>query len=266
MNQFLAVWRLTLYQFFNSKRRWATLLMFILPIGVSLFVSRVNDGGAAETYSTIINQLYISLIIPFACFYLGSSLITDEIENKTLVYLWTRPLDKGLLTIFKFITVIPILCIFVLTCVCGAYAVSFSKLGLESFFSELDFIIWDFRALCISGIVYGSLGVLTAVLFKKPMAWGMVYIFFWDLLVSGFPGSLKWLSVRYYTLNLSTHPQKGQIDFPLANLFKLLKADAPPTATQAITIMVLASIAMLSIAAYTVRMKEFSADDPARNQ
>lgn len=264
MNALFAIWNLTCYQFFNRKKIISTLLTFIAPSIIAYLISRTTSDNATESYSIIVNQVLISIVIPFSAFYWGSSLLTDEIDNKTLVYLWTRPNSRQSIVIFKFLCIIPFIILLTTLSLITAYLSSFGGIGIETVFSELGYVLWDSRALILAGIVYAALGSLVSSLFKKPLAWGLFYIFFWDPVVSALPGSLKLLSVRYYTLNLSTHPERGQLDFPIADMLKMLKPDSPPSAIQSILTLIIAAIFLVTFTAYRASQKEYASDDPAR--
>jgi hypothetical protein len=83
------------------------LLAVILRIVDTLHASGFRVNGAAVGGSTIFGMmiwlLFIRFIVPVLGVFYGTSLIADEVEDKTITYLFTRPIPRRSIVMGKFI-------------------------------------------------------------------------------------------------------------------------------------------------------------------
>ena len=65
----------------------------VMPAG-SLRINGQSVGGAA-IFGLMIWRLYVRFIVPILGVFYGTALIADEVEDKTITYLFTRPIPRG---------------------------------------------------------------------------------------------------------------------------------------------------------------------------
>lgn len=99
-NLLAAAWKLTNYKLFAGRRILVALFVFASPVALCaliLFLARkdIPVGRVGEMYTTSIQTIYVMVLLPFVAIFWGSTLLSDEVENKTLVYLWTRPAGRA---------------------------------------------------------------------------------------------------------------------------------------------------------------------------
>src|SRR6266850_7491886 len=70
-----------------------------------LDVLRINrEGvGGAGMFGMMIWILYLRFIVPALGVFYGTSLIADEVEDKTITYLFTRPIQRGSIVMGKYL-------------------------------------------------------------------------------------------------------------------------------------------------------------------
>ena len=68
--------------------------------GVWRQINGVKMGGVA-IFGMMIWLLYIRFIVPVLGVFYGTSLIADEVDDKTITYLFTRPVRRGAVVVGK---------------------------------------------------------------------------------------------------------------------------------------------------------------------
>ena len=66
---------------------------------------RINGGAVsgASIFGLMIWLLYVRFIVPILGVFYGTSLIADEVEDRTLTYLFTRPIPRAAVIIGKYL-------------------------------------------------------------------------------------------------------------------------------------------------------------------
>lgn len=139
--------------------------------------------------------MYLNFLMPLFTLAYASGAMGVERESRTMIWLLTRPLPRWAIYLAKFLGVLP-WCL--LTSVGG-----FVVLGLAGG-SELGHraIATYWPAALAGTIAFSGLFHLIGALFRRPAIVGLVYIFFFELLVANIPGSLKQISLNYYVKSL----------------------------------------------------------------
>lgn len=255
--------RLTNYQLFSGKRLLVTLAVFAGPIILVAVTSFFKHLGAPdETYAEMVMGLYAMIIIPFLGVYWGSLLLSDEIEGKTLVYIWTRPAGRAPVFLWKFVFMAFWLAVLIALSLTGVYITAHFSGGVSSIQRDILTIVWDVRALTMGALAYASFGLLLAVLLKKPIVVGLLYVCFIDGFVQVLPGFLKRLSLRHYIFVLSTHSKYDQA----SGGFWQLLGEGAATEDEALFTLALVTLIFLFLTSLLLGRREFLGDDPARSQ
>ncbi len=66
---------------------------------------RINGGAVsgAGIFGLMIWLLYVRFIVPILGVFYGTSLIADEVEDRTITYLFTRPIQRGAVLVGKYV-------------------------------------------------------------------------------------------------------------------------------------------------------------------
>jgi ABC-2 type transport system permease protein len=262
LNTFAAAWKLTCYQLLSKKQLWFTCILLIVPIVASLAVRQGVRFNPDLAYPRMVGMLLANVLIPFVGLLWGTTLLTDEIDGKTLVYLWTRPHGRATLFAARALLLAVCLAIFSFTAVTSVYLCIFAgQKSVDNLWSNAAMIIWDTRALALGATAYAAAGLLLASLFKRALVVGLVYVYAIDGVSQVLPGFLRKLSLRHYVLSLTTHPD---VQRP-KGVLKLLEISNTPE-TEAILTLVIVACIMTGIGIYILLNREFLGDDPARTQ
>jgi ABC-2 type transport system permease protein len=217
--------------------------------GVQINGARVGGGAI---FGMMIWLLYLRFIIPVLGVFYGTSLIADEIDDKTITYLFVRPIPRRAVLLGKYLAYLACTILLVLPSVMIVFFLVV-PIGGGSIAAAFPSLLADLAMLAIGLASYGALFAWVGTRLKRPLVIGLVFAFGWEPGVLLFPGYLKKLTVAYYLQALVTHemPQDSAVSM-LMQLFH----EVP---TLAMSLISLALIVLLTLwaAGRAVESKEY---------
>jgi ABC-2 type transport system permease protein len=180
----------------------------VITLLVAAFVAVVTGYAGAQNIepledgTDLLDTLILFFFMPVMAMIYGSSLIRDEIDDKSITHVATAPLDRGFSYVGYYIP---------LAVAVAISMVIINTAGFLAFFAQNDLgaeavEIWlEFTALVIIGsFVYSSLFLGVSILFKKPVFFGLFYAFIWEGFIGSLPGAIQKASVKYYLRSLGS--------------------------------------------------------------
>ena len=191
-------------------------LAVILRIVDTLHASGFRVNGAAVGGSAIFGMmvwlLFIRFIVPVLGVFYGTSLIADEVEDKTITYLFTRPIPRRAVLYGKFMAYLACTVLLVLPSVMLVFFLIVPT-GGGSIGEAFPGLAADLGMLIVGLASYGAVFALVGTRLKRPLVVGLVFAFGWEPTVLLLPGYLKRLTVAYYMQALVKHemPQDSAV-------------------------------------------------------
>jgi ABC-2 type transport system permease protein len=150
--------------------------------------------------------------VPVLGVFYGTSLIADEIDDKTITYLFTRPIPRRAVLLGKYLAYLACTTLLVLPSVVIVFFLV-APTGGGSIAAAFPSLAADLAMLAIGLAAYGAVFAWVGTRLKRPLVAGLVFAFGWEPAVLLFPGYLKRLTVAYYLQALVTHemPQDSAI-------------------------------------------------------
>jgi ABC-type transport system involved in multi-copper enzyme maturation permease subunit len=169
----------------------------------------VHMGGAAiiagpSIFGLFIWLLYLRFIVPVLGVFYGTSLIADEVEDKTITYLFTRPIARGAVVVGKYLAYLAATVLVVLPSVMLLYFLVVPT-GGGSLAKAFPALVKDLGLLGLGLAVYGALFAWVGSQFRYPLVTGLVFAFGWEQGILLVPGYLKRLTIAYYIQGLVPH-------------------------------------------------------------
>jgi ABC-2 type transport system permease protein len=203
-------------------------LLALIVKGVEMFgmsALRVNGQrvGGFGIFGMIIWWLFLRFIVPVLGVFYGTALMADEVEDKTITYLFTRPIPRGAVLIGKYLAYLACTILVVLPAVMIVYFLLVPLSELPGTFGKL---VIDLALLGLGLAVYGGVFAFVGAFFKRPLVTGLVFAFGWEQVTLALPGYLKQFTVAYYLQALIPHamPSDG-----VASMLQGMFRDTPPT-------------------------------------
>ena len=244
-----------------SRRTVFMMLLVSAPVLMALFIRLLVGLGApilentrmtgGAIFGIMIWILYLRIIVPMLGVFYGTSLIADEVEDKTITYLFTRPIPKGAVLVGKYLAYLVCTIFVVLPSVMLVYLLIVPMGGsLGGSFIDL---LKDLVLLAIGLAVYGAVFAFIGAKFKRPLLIGLVFIFGWEQAALTFPGYLRYYTVAYYVQALVPHamPNDGALSM-IQGMFRTI----PSLATSLVSLAVIWAV-FLWIAAWVIERKEY---------
>ena len=154
----------------------------------------LNDYAFLSFVRTVVFGYFLSFLLPLFTLAYASGAMGAERESRTLIWLLTRPLPRWAVYLAKYLGTMP-WCVGV----CGLAFTAMCLCGGE--FGRRAWVLY-WPAVLAGSLAFGSLFHLIGALFRWPAVIGLVYVFFFELLVGALPGSLKQLSLSFYVRSL----------------------------------------------------------------
>src|SRR3954451_14990990 len=195
----------------------AAILRVIVGLGAPI-LERTRMTGPA-IFGLMIWVFYLRFTVPVLGVFYGTSLIADEVEDKTITYLFTRPIRRGAVLVGKYLAYLACTIFVVLPSVMIVYLLIVPMRGSMGG-SFLD-LVADLSLLALGLAVYGAVFAFIGSAFKRPLLVGLIFIFGWEQAALAFPGYLKRFTVAYYLQALVPHamPNDGVISL-IQGLFR----------------------------------------------
>jgi ABC-2 type transport system permease protein len=257
----LRIFDLSLGEMLWSRRTIFMLLVVGAPVAIAAFLRVLIALGAPILENTrmtgpaifglMIWVFYLRFTVPVLGVFYGTSLMADEVEDKTITYLFTRPVRRGAVLFGKYLAYLGCTVLVVLPSVVIVYLLIVPIEGsLGASFVDL---LKDLALLALGLAVYGSLFAFIGAKFKRPLLVGLVFIFGWEQAALAFPGYLKKFTVAYYLQALVPHAM------PNDNTLSLIQGifrENPPLATSLFWLAAI-WITFLAAAAWVVERREY---------
>jgi ABC-2 type transport system permease protein len=232
----------------------AVVLRLLVEIGAPMpRVNRMEITGPV-IFGLMIWAFFIRFSVPVLAIFYGTSLIADEVDDKTITYLFTRPIPREAVLIGKYLAYLACTVFVVLPAVVLVWLL-IAPIGGRLADSFLD-LTKDLGLLAIGLAVYGAVFALIGSTLKRPLVFGLVFVFGWEVLVLALPGAFKRLTVAYYLQGLVPHAMPN--DSALALLQAVFRE--PPGLTESLMWMTVIEVVCLWLAARTVARREYVLD------
>jgi ABC-type transport system involved in multi-copper enzyme maturation permease subunit len=233
----------------------AVLLRVIHEMGLSSFrINGVSVPGPV-IFGGMIWLLYLRFVVPVLGAFYGTSLMSDEVEDRTITYLFTRPVPRGAVIIGKYLAYLACTALVVLPSVTAVYLLITPVSG-GSIGGTFPQLLTDLGLLALGLAVYGAVFALIGALVPRPLVAGLLLIFGWEQVALLVPGYLRRFTVAHYLQALVPHamPQDDTVA-AIQSLFS-----EPPTALASLTWLAAILVVALWLAARTVERREYVLD------
>lgn len=227
----LLMFRTHLAGVLRSKRALLCLVLACGPPAIAWAGPRRED---AFEVVTVLGMLLLQFLAPFTGLIAGSAVVTEEIENRTITYVFTRPVHRASLFLGRWLATVVLISSLLGGCALGLVAVAqMERPGdergraehraevvdgehrVQTSYVPVDRtlpegmagrLVWS---AVLAGAVYSLLTAGLGVFFRRPMIVGLGYAFAVEGLLANVPGSSQKLSVQYYLRAIFTDLRDG---------------------------------------------------------
>ncbi|MGZ5423929.1 MAG: ABC transporter permease [Candidatus Aminicenantales bacterium] len=245
---------------FLSRRTGKTRVFAILgliPVVLAVVVRIVlhgRSGPMAAVFTDILMVFFLQFYIVILALFYGTSITAEEVENRTLSYLITRPIPKPAIVLGKFAAY----SVLMFAMVAVSLALSFFIMNAARL-SDMELYLNFLHYLGVLGLgilAYAAFFTFLGTILKRAIIVGLVFGFGWENVIQYFPGSTQRFSVVHYLKSLLPyHPTVGGGGGRgVALLLFRLEPTKPLVAVLALAVI---TAALLALACWFFRMKEY---------
>jgi ABC-type transport system involved in multi-copper enzyme maturation permease subunit len=241
----------------------ALILRLLVSLGAPIFDEHTEMHNGVRTtvrmtgpaiFGLMIWVFYLRFTVPVLGVFYGTSLMADEVEDKTITYLFVRPIRRGAVLVGKYLAYLACTIFVVLPSVMLVYFLVVPMQGTvgESFIDLLK----DLGLLALGLAAYGALFAFVGAKFKRPLLVGLIFVFGWEQAALVIPGYMRNFTIAYYLQALVPHamPNDGVVSL-LQGIFR-----ESPTLAGSLVALSLIWAVCLSLGASTVERREYVLD------
>lgn len=163
-----------------------------------------------DLYGVIVALYYVRNALPLAALFYSVSLIADDVEDKTISYFFTRPIQRASILLGKFAAYLATTLTLTLPSLVITFFLLMTARGLEGLGASVPQLFRDMGVIVLTFLTYGAFFTLLGVGLRRPVIPGLMFLFGWELLAL-LPGYLPRLTITAYLRSLIPHrpPDEG---------------------------------------------------------
>lgn len=229
-----------------SRRIAITLLIAAFVGAVALYMGgeaahRLDDG------TDLLDQLILFFFMPVLAMIYGSSLLRDEMDDRSITQIVTSPLDRIVIYTGYYVGLVASVTVMMLIVLTAGFLGFFGRQGIDG---DALGVYGSMAGLMVVGsIVYSALFIAVSVIIDRPIYFGLFYAFIWEGFIGSLPGNIGKLALKHYVRSIGAE----WIGFGEITKFK----EATPAGDAAWALLVLVLV-LFAFGAYMFREKEFA--------
>lgn len=200
----------TLREFLRLRRLaiWVVIVLALFVLAKAfLYVNR--DASPQDAYVQL-SGLMVYRILALAAAIFSAAVVSQEIEQKTIVYLLTRPIPRPTILICRYVATLVV--VFAVGA-CAALTASVAVFGAAAL--ENDVLWRDIPALFMGAAAYSALFVWFSLLMNRSMLVNLLFAFGWEMFIPNIPGDIHRLSIHTYVAAIAQRPTTSEANSPL---------------------------------------------------
>jgi ABC-2 type transport system permease protein len=238
----VTVARLTLRALLGRRR---ALLLFALPAllvllaGVVRWVSGPHPGLAAP----VLGDVGLGTIVPLLALIAGTGAIAPEIDDGSIVYLLSKPLNRFTIVVSKYAVAVGTVLTF------AALPTLAAGLILAGTQGRLAYAYAG--AAAVASLAYCALFLLLGVVSRNAVVIGLLYALIWESLVGGLVPGARALSVQQWATAVGERISVAR-DWPVQSAVSL---------TTGVTLLAVVAVGATALAGWRLRSLRLTSDE-----
>ncbi len=186
---------------FLRFRRVLAWLLVIAGVAVAGWVwsGLMGDMAATDVYARL-SSILTFRVLPLAAAVFATAVVGQEVEQKTIVYLLTRPVGRPTLLLSR--AAAATLVVYAIAAACALTVALATRFGP----GVAGSLARDLVALAVGSLAYVGLFLVVSLLLNRAMVVCLLYAFGWETSVGNMPGDLYHLAVSSYLAAIGSKP------------------------------------------------------------
>jgi len=252
------VFDIALDQMVLSRRSLMAALLLSVPAAlaavyrIALWRGGIVDApGPYDLYNRIVALYEVRNVVPIVALLYATSLIADEVEGKTITYLFSRPVSRPAILAGKFAAYVATALAAALPGVAACFLLLATAPGAPGVAGGALDLVKDLGTIALALVSYGALFTLLGALLRRPVIPSLLFLFPFEL-VANLPGFMPRFTLTAYLRSLLRYQPAPEGPFPIA-------VDILPSGL-CIGVILGASVVFLAAAGLVFSRREFVLD------
>jgi ABC-type transport system involved in multi-copper enzyme maturation permease subunit len=244
----------------KSGRTRTFAVLGLIPVVLAVVVRivlRGREGDIAAVFGEILMVFFLQIYIVILSLFYGTSITAEEVENRTLAYLLTRPVPKTAVVLGKYGAYAALM--FAMTAVglgLSFFLLNAGRLGDRAVFATF---LKSLGVLALGILAYTAFFAFLGTVLKRAIILGLIFGFGWETVIQYFPGSTQRFSIVHYLKSLLPYRSvTGGGGRGVALL--LFRLEPTPPLLAGVALAAIAAV-FLALACGVFRAKEFLPED-----
>ena len=187
------VFVLTVRQLAGSRRLWLVLALVALPLLAGLLFQLADATATPDEFADdVTTAMLASAILPLVLLLLATAAFGNEVGDRTLVYLVTKPIARWRIVAAKLLA----------TLVVGGVPVAVSGFLTVAMIEQGDVsgALATGAGLFAGAAAYNAIFTWAGLATRHALLIGLAYVFIWEAALAAYLDGIRFLSIRRFTL------------------------------------------------------------------
>jgi len=206
-NRAAAIIGKTTRDIFLKKSIIFAMFFLFIPSFISIYslVDRTEDFKEWWNLFTVLGMyLFLQLLVLLYSLIYGSSLVNEDIENRTMTYMVIRGAKKGEIYLWKYIgTVLSLMIMFTIS-ILSMYLLLAGHGSSRYILIRTDMLLFLLLSAYAGIMFFTALFSFIGVVFKRPLMIGLLYAFFWEIVMVNIPFNIQYATGMHYLRSIFT--------------------------------------------------------------
>lgn len=177
----------------TSPGRITALVLLSLTVCIAGFAVGASDTADIDDAAQVISGLGLAVVLPVVALVFGGGALGDLRDDKTLVYLWLRPMQRLPIVVGATLAALTLAAPITLPPVVAGAALTGAGNGLVGA---------TLLASSVALVAYCAIFTLLGVVLRRFIVWGLAYILIWEGFVSLGGAGVAQFAIRKYTRSI----------------------------------------------------------------
>ncbi len=196
----LAIFQQAIKEYTRFRRLLPWLALALACFGLAAVWNRLDSTATVQDGYANVSFILAYRIIALASAIFATAIVGQEVEQRTIVYLLTRPVERWKLLLFRYVAAV------IVVAFLGFVGVSLTSLGSYHGLFSNPLLMNDLKAIFIGSMAYCALFLLISLMFNRAMIICLLFAFGWESSMSNMPGDLYRVSILSYLQTIAHHP------------------------------------------------------------
>ena len=220
-----------------SRRLLVCALLALVPVAVATVILVASQRLGPPPAIEMGWLLQVQVVVPLIALVLGSAAVSEEVEDRTITYLFTRPIPRAAILLGRWAAAAVVTCALLGISTTIVFEIlRRSVVGHPDHGFPAGFAVRVLQTALLGGFVYSGLFATLGAVLKRPIIVGLGYTFAVETFLANLPGSNRNITVLHYLkcflfsewpeylerLGFDLPASTSVVEHPAATLFSML--------------------------------------------